>query len=87
MAEIDDDIIETFDEEGEVVRFKLFDVIEYEDEDYAILIPLDDETDDDPEMVLMHLIQDGDEYSLESIDDEDTFNKIVEYIDSLEDEE
>jgi len=88
MPDLEDDIIETFDENGEVVKFKLFDVIEYENEDYAILIPIDDDSyDDEPEMVLMHLLQEGDEYTLESIDDEEKFEKIVEYIDSLEDEE
>ena len=43
------DIIETVDEEGNPISFKLFDVVEYEGKEYAMLLPLDEEEGDDPE--------------------------------------
>lgn len=83
------DIIETIDEEGNTIKFQLFDVIEYNEQEYAMLLPLDEpqEDEDDPELVLMRLVSDGEEYSLETIDDEDEFYEVSEYIESLGDEE
>lgn len=81
------DIIETVDEEGNSISFKLFDVIEYEGNEYAMLLPLDEEDSDEPELVLMRLVADGDEYSFETIDDEEEFEAVSEYIESLEDED
>ena len=83
------DIIETVDEEGNPISFQLFDVIEYEGKEYALLLPVDDEYEDsdEAEMVLMRLTTDGDEYSFETIDDEDEFAAVAEYIESFGDEE
>lgn len=81
------DIIETVDEDGNTISFKLFDVIEFEGQEYALLLPLDEEDSDDPELVLMRLIAEGDEYSFETIDDEEEFEAVSEYIESIEDED
>ena len=88
MTEEKENIIETVDEDGNVIQFNLFDVIEYEGKEYALLLPVDeDEEDDDAEMILMRLVSDGDEYSFETIDDEDEFEAVSEYLESFEDEE
>lgn len=89
MPEEKTDIIETVDEEGNTISFQLFDVIEYDDKEYALLLPMEDtESDEDEaELVLMRLVSDGDDYTFETIDDEDEFNAVSEYIESLEDEE
>ena len=81
------DVIETVDEEGNIISFKLFDVIEYEGKEYAMLLPIDEEDSDDPELVLMRLVTDGEEYAFETIDDEDEFNAVYDYIESLEEDE
>ncbi|MCR5266834.1 MAG: DUF1292 domain-containing protein [Cyanobacteria bacterium RUI128] len=81
------DIIETVDEEGNTISFKLFDVIEFEGKEYAMLLPLDEEDEDEPEIVLMRLVSDGEEYAFETIDDEQEFEAVSEYIESFEDEE
>ena len=81
------DIIETVDEDGNTISFKLFDVIEFEGQEYTLLLPLDEEDSDDPELVLMRLIAEGDEYSFETIDDEEEFEAVSEYIESIEDED
>jgi len=84
----DENIIETVDEEGNPIKFQLFDIIEYNDQEYAMLLPYDEEDeDDDPEIVLMKLVADGDdEYSFETIDDEKEFEAVAEYIANIEDE-
>ena len=62
----EDNIIETIDEDGEVIKFELFDVIEFEEKEYALLLPVGvevDEDSDESEMVLMRLVKDGEDYS------------------------
>lgn len=86
----EDNIIETIDEDGEVIKFELFDVIEFEEKEYALLLPVDvevDEDSDESEMVLMRLVKDGEDYSFETIDDEEEFERVSDYLESIEDED
>jgi len=83
MAE-EDQIIETVDENGNVVKFELFDVVEVDEKEYALLLPVDEESD---EVVLMRITNDGDEYLFETIEDDEEFDKVAKYVESLEEEE
>ena len=88
MAEVNDDqIIETVTEDGEVVQFKLFDIVEFEEKEYALLLPLEDEDNEDAELVLMQLTKDDDDYIFETIEYDDEFDRVSEYIESLADED
>ena len=88
MAEVNDDqIIETVTEDGEVVQFKLFDIVEFEEKEYALLLPFEDEDNEDAELVLMQLTKDDDDYIFETIEDDDEFDRVSEYIESLADED
>ena len=85
-----DNIIENIDEDGEVIEFELFDVIEFEEKEYALLLPVGvevDEDSDESEMVLMRLVKDGEDYSFETIDDEEEFERVSDYLESIEDED
>lgn len=87
--EDENQIIETTDEEGNVFKFELYDVIDFEDKEYALLVPVEDEESsdsDENEMVIMRLTQEGDEYSFETIDDEDEFDNVKKYIEAMNDE-
>lgn len=77
-------LIETIDENGKVVNFELFDIIEFEGKEYALLLPADSDNDDD-EVVLMKLTKDGEDYLFEAIEDDEEFDKVSEYIESLAD--
>ena len=79
-------LIETVDEEGNIVNFELFDIIEFEEQEYALLLPAESENDDD-EVVLMRLTKDGEEYLFEAIEDDAEFDKVSDYIENLVDEE
>lgn len=79
-------LIETIDEEGNVIKFELFDVVEFEDNEYALLLPEEQDEDDD-EIVLMRLSKDGEDYLFEAIEDDEEFDRVSEYIENLEDEE
>lgn len=79
-------LIETVDEFGKVVNFELFDIIEFEEKEYALLLPADS-NDDMDEVVLMKLSKDGEEYVFEVIEDDEEFNKVAEYIENLDEDE
>ncbi len=81
-------LIETVDEDGNVINFELFDIVEVDNQEYALLLPADVEEDsEDSEIVLMRLTKDGEDYLFETIEDDEEFNKVEEYIKTLEDEE
>ena len=84
MAE-EDQIIETVDENGNVVKFELYDIVEVDEKEYALLLPTDEEDAD--EVVLMKITKDGEEYLFETIDDDDEFEKVSQYVENMEDEE
>lgn len=77
-------IIETVDENGNNIKFELFDIIVFEDQEYALLT--NPEVEDDENIVVMKLLNDGDGYTLETIEDDDEFDRVQEYIESIEDE-
>ena len=76
-------LIETVDEEGNVINFELFDIVEFEEKEYALLLPAENKTDDD-EVVLMRLTKDGEDYLFEAIDSDEEFDKVAEYIENLD---
>lgn len=84
MAE-EDQIIETVDENGNVVKFELFDIVEVDEKEYALLLPADEEDAD--EVVLMRISKDGEEYLFETIDDDAEFEKVAKYVENMEEEE
>ena len=77
-------IIETVDENGNNIKFELFDIIVFENQEYALLT--NPEVEDDENIVVMKLINDGEGYTLETIEDDDEFDRVQEYIESIEDE-
>ncbi len=81
----EDQIIETVDENGNVVKFELFDIVEVDEKEYALLLPVEEEESD--EVVLMRLSKDGEEYLFETIDDDEEFEKVAEYVENMDDED
>ena len=79
-------LIETIDDNGDVVKFELFDIVEFEEKEYALLLPAESENDDD-EVVLMQLTKDGEDYLFEAIESDEEFDKVSEYIENLADED
>ena len=73
---IDDMIILHDDNENEV-KFEFLDLIEYQNEEYVVLLPTDKTQEDDGEVVILHLEDsDGDEESYGAVNDEETLNTI-----------
>ena len=83
--EIEDlgDIIYTLTDEdtGEEIDFQLIARATLDDVLYFALIPADDEDAD--EYVILRVSEDGEDVHLESIDDDDEFEKVEEYFNDL----
>lgn len=82
----EDQIIETIDENGNVIKFELFDIVEVDEQEYALLLPVDEE-EESTEVVLMRLSKEGEEYLFETIDDDEEFEKVAAYVESMKDED
>ena len=73
------DIITLTDQYGESVRFELLDIVEYEDQEFAVLYPADG-GDDEPVHILRITSEnlDLDEMEFEGLDDEDLINAVFD---------
>ena len=74
-----DNIIVLNDENGEQIEFEFLDLIEYEGEEYVVLLPNDE--DEEPGEVVILKLEDTDsedEESYVSVDDEEILNKVFE---------
>lgn len=72
-------IITLTDQYGESVRFELLDIVEYEDQEFAVLYPADG-VDDEPVHILRITSEnlDLDEMEFEGLDDEDLINAVFD---------
>lgn len=82
MEEELDNIIVLNDENGEEVQFEFLDLIELDEEEYVILLPVEEEESEEEngEVVILK-VEDTDseeEESYVSVDDEETLNKVFE---------
>ena len=73
---MDEDIIVLTDETGADVRFELLDVVEYRGDDYAVLLP----ADEDAEMFTILLAEpdpaNAEDYVFSGIDDQKTIDAV-----------
>ena len=85
-----DNIIILSDENGEDVQFEFLDLIEYDSEEYVVLLPvLEDGQEDDGEVVILKVedTESEDEESYVSVDDEEILNSVFEiFKDKFKDE-
>ena len=76
-----DNIVILNDEEGNEVRFEFLDLVELEDEEYVVLLPIADGGEEEGEVVILKVEdvdEESDEESYVSVDDEDTLNRVFE---------
>ena len=80
-AEEIDNIVILNDEDGNEVEFEFLDLIEFEGEQYVVLLPTDESEEDDAGEVVILKLEDTeseDEESYVSVDDEETLNSVFE---------
>ena len=87
-----DNIVILNDEDGNEVKFEFLDLIDLDDEEYVVLLPItEDGEEDEGEVVILKVEdnddEDSDEESYVSVEDEDTLNKVFEiFKDKFKDE-
>ena len=50
-----------------------------------MLLPMDEENEEDPELIVLEYIEEGEEGFFQNIEDEEEFDRVCEYIESLAD--
>lgn len=77
-----DNVVILNDEDGNEVRFEFLDLVELEDEEYVVLLPIAEEGEEEEGEVVILKVEDVDEESDEesyvSVDDEETLNRVFE---------
>lgn len=86
MTDEEKNLVELSDEEGNVTSCEIYDIVEFEDKTYALLLPIDESNEDEPELIVLEYIEENDEGTFVSIEDEDEFNRVCDYIESLADD-
>lgn len=88
--EEENDIIEIIDDDGTAIKCRLLDIVEVEGKQYAVLSELpegqtDENVDEEQELVLMRMIEneDNDEVYFETIDNDEEFEKVQSYLESI----
>ena len=86
-----DNIVILNDEDGNEVKFEFLDLVELDDEEYVILLPVvDDGVEEEGEVVILKVEdtdEDSEEESYVSVEDEDILNKVFEiFKDKFKDE-
>lgn len=82
--EEENNIVILKDEEGNDVKFEFLDLIEYNNDNYVVLLPAEESEDGDgdgDEVVILKEdkeSENGDEEEYVSVDDEDVLNKVFE---------
>ena len=60
---LDDNIVVLNDEEGNEVQFEFLDLVELDNEEYVVLLPVDDEESEEPGEVVILKVEDSDDDS------------------------
>ena len=77
-----DNIVVLNDEDGNEVKFEFLDLVELDEEEYVVLLPVTEEGEEEEGEVVILKVEDVDEESDEesyvSVDDDETLNKVFE---------
>ena len=78
MEEELDNIIVLNDEEGKEVQFEFLDLVEYENEEYVVLLPIEEAEDDAGEVVILKVedTESEEEESYVGVEDEEELNAV-----------
>lgn len=78
MQEEYTNVIALTDSDGSDVDFEVLDIVPYNDHEYVVMLPVDDESDS-PEAVILELLEaeeDNEEDMLQGVEDEDILNAV-----------
>lgn len=78
-----EDIVTLVDEEGKNHDFQVVDIIEVDGKEYALLLPAESEDPDQDEVLVLRFEEDR----FEMIEDEAEFQRVVQVLEELNEEE
>lgn len=87
MAEEENNLIELTDEEGNVIKCALYDIIDFEDKQYAILADMSESDGDMYDTIITVYTEENGTSYFETIEDDDEFDRVSEYVDKILEEE
>lgn len=76
--ELDDELIELIDDDGNIVKFKLLDVTEYKNEKYTLLLPAEENDEVEEDEVLIFRLNEK-EQRLETIEDDKLLQEVFDF--------
>ena len=85
MTNEEQNFVELCDEDGNVTKCEVYDIVDFEEKTYAMLLPLEEENEEDPELIVLEYLEEGEECYFQNIDDEEEFERVCDYIESLAD--
>ena len=78
MQEEYTNVITLTDSDGSDVDFEVLDIVPYKEQEYVVMLPVDDESDS-PEAVILELLEaeeDNEEDMLQGVEDEEILNAV-----------
>ncbi len=88
IQENEQQYVEIFGEDGQIIKCEIYDIVDYDNKTYAMLLPTtEDKNDEDSEVIVMEYVEEGEDGYFKNIDDDAEFQRVCEYIESLDDEE
>ena len=88
IQENEQQYVEIFGEDGQIIKCEIYDIVDYDNKTYAMLLPTtEDKNDEDSEVIVMEYVEEVEDGYFKNIDDDAEFQRVCEYIESLDDEE
>lgn len=84
MSDEEQNLVTITDENGNDTQCEVYDVFDFEEKTYALLLPLDEEDEEDAELIVLEYIEEDDECYFRNIEDEEEFDRVCEYVQTLE---
>ena len=78
MEEELDDVLILVDEEDQEHPFQMIDMVEVDGSQYAVLVPLEEGSDEDEAIILKIVLDENGEEVLYDIEDDDEWEKVVD---------
>lgn len=88
IQETEQQYVEIYGDDGQILKCEIYDIIDFDDKTYALLLPLtEDENDENSEVIVMEYVEEEDDGYFKNIEDDAEFQKVCAYVESLSDEE
>ncbi len=88
IQETEQQYVEIFGDDGQIIKCEIYDIVDFEEKTYAMLLPItEDKNDEDSEVIVMEYVEEGDDGYFKNIESDTEFKKVCAYIESLDDEE